>query len=181
MRIARTSILTEGSLHSYNTRSNRTRVVKTPGGDLRLLHIKKRGTVPKCGDCGSKLSGVSTTATSIQHTITTRNDSRHAIMEHARGTMDWIANNALRRIACDVSRDGPIQENSFNMGYAGVSRSNLFGHNFFDLNQTNNYFRSPLSAPASTPRSPSPRRPSSAPTVVRDAATASVTASSVPS
>ncbi|KAF7559435.1 hypothetical protein G7046_g4719 [Stylonectria norvegica] len=42
----------------YNTTSNRTRVVRTPGGDLRLLHIKKRGTVPKCGDCGSKLSGI---------------------------------------------------------------------------------------------------------------------------
>ncbi|CAG1986468.1 unnamed protein product [Fusarium graminearum] len=42
----------------YNTTSNRTRVIKTPGGDIRLLHIKKRGTVPKCGDCGSKLSGI---------------------------------------------------------------------------------------------------------------------------
>ncbi|KAM0414206.1 hypothetical protein ACHAPD_007451 [Fusarium lateritium] len=42
----------------YNTSSNRTRVIKTPGGDIRLLHIKKRGTVPKCGDCGSKLSGI---------------------------------------------------------------------------------------------------------------------------
>ncbi|RMJ16149.1 60S ribosomal protein L34-B [Fusarium euwallaceae] len=44
--------------NGYNTTSNRTRVIKTPGGDLRLLHIKKRGTVPKCGDCGSKLSGI---------------------------------------------------------------------------------------------------------------------------
>ncbi|KAI9158910.1 60S ribosomal protein L34-B [Paramyrothecium foliicola] len=44
-------------LHSYNTRSNKTRVIKTPGGQLRVLHIKKRGTVPKCGDCGSKLIG----------------------------------------------------------------------------------------------------------------------------
>jgi ribosomal protein L34E len=43
----------------YNTKSNRTRVIKTPGGKTRLLHIKKPGTVPKCGDCGSKLSGVS--------------------------------------------------------------------------------------------------------------------------
>ncbi|KAL4732369.1 hypothetical protein ACLX1H_001384 [Fusarium chlamydosporum] len=42
----------------YNTSSNRTRVIKTPGGDIRLLHIKKRGTVPKCGDCGSKLIGI---------------------------------------------------------------------------------------------------------------------------
>jgi len=44
---------------SYNTTSNRTRIVKTPGGELRALHIKKRGTAPKCGDCGSKLPGVS--------------------------------------------------------------------------------------------------------------------------
>jgi ribosomal protein L34E len=44
---------------SYNTTSNLTRVVKTPGGQTRLLHIKKRGTAPKCGDCGVKLPGVS--------------------------------------------------------------------------------------------------------------------------
>ncbi|KAF2090261.1 ribosomal protein L34e [Saccharata proteae CBS 121410] len=43
---------------SYNTKSNNVRVIKTPGGKLRYLHIKKRGTAPKCGDCGSKLSGV---------------------------------------------------------------------------------------------------------------------------
>ncbi|KAJ9134497.1 hypothetical protein NKR23_g10086 [Pleurostoma richardsiae] len=42
----------------YNTTSNRTRIVKTPGGELRALHIKKRGTAPKCGDCGSKLPGI---------------------------------------------------------------------------------------------------------------------------
>lgn len=46
---------------SYNTTSNRTRIVKTPGGELRILHIKKRGTAPKCGDCGTKLPGVSST------------------------------------------------------------------------------------------------------------------------
>ncbi|CAH0044109.1 unnamed protein product [Clonostachys solani] len=44
--------------NGWNTRSNRTRVVRTPGGELRVLHIKKRGTAPKCGDCGSKLSGI---------------------------------------------------------------------------------------------------------------------------
>lgn len=43
----------------YNTRSNKVRVVKTPGGELRYLHIKKAGTAPKCGDCGIKLPGVS--------------------------------------------------------------------------------------------------------------------------
>ncbi|KAK4124013.1 ribosomal protein L34e [Parathielavia appendiculata] len=42
----------------YNTTSNLTRVVKTPGGSLRVLHIKKRGTAPKCGDCGAKLPGI---------------------------------------------------------------------------------------------------------------------------
>lgn len=44
----------------YNTRSNKVRIVKTPGGELRYLHLKKRGTAPKCGDCGIKLPGVST-------------------------------------------------------------------------------------------------------------------------
>ena len=42
----------------YNTRSNKVRVIKTPGGELRYLHIKKKGTAPKCGDCGIKLPGV---------------------------------------------------------------------------------------------------------------------------
>ncbi|KAI5306767.1 60S ribosomal protein L34 [Ascosphaera pollenicola] len=42
----------------YNTRSNGVRIIKTPGGNLRYLHIKKKGTAPKCGDCGSKLQGV---------------------------------------------------------------------------------------------------------------------------
>jgi len=41
-----------------NTRSNRTRVIKTPGGKLRYLHIKKPGKGPRCGDCGITLPGV---------------------------------------------------------------------------------------------------------------------------
>jgi hypothetical protein len=45
-------------LYSYNTRSNKVRITKTPGGKLRYLHIKKRGSPPKCGDCGIKLPGV---------------------------------------------------------------------------------------------------------------------------
>ena len=55
----RTKSANSGFPCSYNTTSNLTRVVKTPGGSLRLLHIKKRGTAPKCGDCGIKLPGVS--------------------------------------------------------------------------------------------------------------------------
>lgn len=42
----------------YNTKSNKVRVIKTPGGELRYLHLKKKGTAPKCGDCGTKLAGV---------------------------------------------------------------------------------------------------------------------------
>jgi ribosomal protein L34E len=33
----------------YNTKSQKVRVIKTPGGELRYLHIKKKGTAPKCG------------------------------------------------------------------------------------------------------------------------------------
>ncbi|KAL8797059.1 MAG: hypothetical protein Q9195_000830 [Heterodermia aff. obscurata] len=47
---------------SYNTRSNKVRVIKTPGGKLRYQHVKKRGSPPKCGDCGIKLPGVSSSS-----------------------------------------------------------------------------------------------------------------------
>ncbi|KAF7762443.1 hypothetical protein Agabi119p4_9036 [Agaricus bisporus var. burnettii] len=43
---------------SYNTKSNLRRIVKTPGGKLVYHHLKKRGTAPKCGDCGLALPGV---------------------------------------------------------------------------------------------------------------------------
>ncbi|KAH8552220.1 60S ribosomal protein L34-B [Umbelopsis sp. PMI_123] len=43
---------------SYNTRSNRTRVVKTPGGNLNLQYEKKPASAPRCGDCGVKLAGI---------------------------------------------------------------------------------------------------------------------------
>ncbi|CAF0780221.1 unnamed protein product [Didymodactylos carnosus] len=43
---------------SYNTKSNRVKVVKTPGGKLIYQYIKKRGTLPKCGDCKVPLHGI---------------------------------------------------------------------------------------------------------------------------
>ncbi|OQD66463.1 hypothetical protein PENPOL_c004G07971 [Penicillium polonicum] len=46
------------AFNRYNTRSNKVRIVKTPGGELRYLHLKKKGTAPKCGDCGIKLPGI---------------------------------------------------------------------------------------------------------------------------
>lgn len=39
----------------YNTRSQKVRVIKTPGGELRYLHIKKKGTAPKCGVSAMRL------------------------------------------------------------------------------------------------------------------------------
>ncbi|KAI9861301.1 MAG: 60S ribosomal protein L34 [Vezdaea acicularis] len=50
--------LTYRRRNPYNTRSNKVRIIKTPGGKLRYLHIKKKGTPPKCGDCGIKLPGI---------------------------------------------------------------------------------------------------------------------------
>ncbi|KAI5844863.1 ribosomal protein L34Ae [Tricharina praecox] len=50
--------LTYRRRNPYNTRSNKVRVVKTPGGKLRYLHIKKKGSPVKCGDCGIKLPGI---------------------------------------------------------------------------------------------------------------------------
>lgn len=43
---------------SYNTRSNRVHIVKTPGGRLTYQYTKRPANGPKCGDCGCKLAGV---------------------------------------------------------------------------------------------------------------------------
>lgn len=45
---------------SYNTNSNRRKVVKTPGGRLTYQYVKKAPSFPKCGDpnCNLKLNGI---------------------------------------------------------------------------------------------------------------------------
>lgn len=42
----------------YNTKSNRRRVVKTPGGKLKYHLTGKIATAPKCGDCHTALPGI---------------------------------------------------------------------------------------------------------------------------
>jgi len=42
----------------WNTKSNKTRIVKTPGGKLVYLHIKKTSKRIKCGDTGKFINGV---------------------------------------------------------------------------------------------------------------------------
>ncbi|KAJ3357733.1 hypothetical protein AMAG_02154 [Allomyces macrogynus ATCC 38327] len=43
---------------SYNTKSNKVRVVKTPGGKLVYQYALKKAASPKCGDCGVALAGI---------------------------------------------------------------------------------------------------------------------------
>ncbi|CAG8450537.1 5303_t:CDS:2 [Acaulospora morrowiae] len=43
---------------SYNTKSNRVKVIKTPGGKLTWLYEKKPAKGPRCGDCGTRLAGI---------------------------------------------------------------------------------------------------------------------------
>merc|ERR1711963_1089795 len=43
---------------SYNTRSNRRKITRTPGGKLVFQYLKKRPSVPKCPMTGIKLKGV---------------------------------------------------------------------------------------------------------------------------
>jgi len=45
--------------HSYNTRSNRIRKFKTPGGKLSVQYVTKAAKPVACGDCGKALQGVS--------------------------------------------------------------------------------------------------------------------------
>merc|ERR1711872_419400 len=43
---------------SYNTRSNRVKTVRTPGGKLVFQYLKKRPSVPKCPMTGLALKGI---------------------------------------------------------------------------------------------------------------------------
>jgi len=44
--------------HSYNTISNRTKLVKTPGGRTVVHYRTKTCKAPRCGDCGITLIGL---------------------------------------------------------------------------------------------------------------------------
>merc|ERR1711939_232624 len=50
--------LTYRRRHSYATKSNQVRKVKTPGGVLTLHNVKKTASAVKCGDCGNALQGL---------------------------------------------------------------------------------------------------------------------------
>jgi len=43
---------------SYNTKSNRVKKVKTPGGKLVVQYRTKTATGPSCSSCGSYLQGI---------------------------------------------------------------------------------------------------------------------------
>ncbi|KAK9887780.1 hypothetical protein WA026_000095 [Henosepilachna vigintioctopunctata] len=43
---------------SYNTKSNRRRIVRTPGGKLVYQYLKKPKKIPRCGQCKDKLRGI---------------------------------------------------------------------------------------------------------------------------
>eukprot|EP00930_Biecheleria_cincta_P051788 TRINITY_DN36_c0_g1_i4.p1 TRINITY_DN36_c0_g1~~TRINITY_DN36_c0_g1_i4.p1 ORF type:complete len:126 (-),score=34.02 TRINITY_DN36_c0_g1_i4:80-457(-) len=42
----------------YNTKSNKQRILKTPGGKLTYQAVAKTSKGPKCGDCGKALIGL---------------------------------------------------------------------------------------------------------------------------
>merc|ERR1711966_396472 len=50
--------LTYRRRHCYATKSNTTRVVKTPGGKLVFQYMKKKVSAPKCGISGKTLNGL---------------------------------------------------------------------------------------------------------------------------
>merc|ERR1712217_383652 len=44
--------------HCYNTKSNKTKIIKTPGGKLTVQYRTKAAKGPSCGDCGISLPGI---------------------------------------------------------------------------------------------------------------------------
>lgn len=42
----------------WNTKSNKHRMLRTPGGRLIYQHVEKKSKQPRCGDTGRKLIGI---------------------------------------------------------------------------------------------------------------------------
>merc|ERR1712002_257225 len=57
---------------SYNTQSNRRKIVRTPGGRLVYHYQKKPGKAPKCGNCKVKLKGVASVRPHKLHRLSYR-------------------------------------------------------------------------------------------------------------
>ncbi|XP_030376036.1 60S ribosomal protein L34 [Scaptodrosophila lebanonensis] len=66
---------------SYNTKSNRRRIVRTPGGRLVYQYVKKNPTVPRCGQCKEKLKGITPSRPSQR----TRLSKRHKTVSRTYG------------------------------------------------------------------------------------------------
>merc|ERR1739838_1022327 len=64
---------------SYNTSSNRRKIVKTPGGKLVYQHISKAAKAPKCGDTVSH-SAVSRPAVHVNWPSTQRDRRPSAVL-----------------------------------------------------------------------------------------------------
>merc|ERR1712037_798233 len=57
---------------SYNPKSNKRKVVRTPGGKLVFQYLKKRPSVPKCPMTGLKLKGVTPATNQEKHRMSRR-------------------------------------------------------------------------------------------------------------
>lgn len=53
--------------HAYATKSNKTRIVRTPGGKLVVQYPKKKTSHPVCGVTGALLAGVRQSAMQALH------------------------------------------------------------------------------------------------------------------
>mmetsp|Transcript_2718 Transcript_2718/g.3749 ORF Transcript_2718/g.3749 Transcript_2718/m.3749 type:complete len:116 (-) Transcript_2718:111-458(-) len=64
--------LTYKRRHCYNTKSNKVKIIKTPGGKLTFQYSEKQRKVPRCGDCKAPLFGIPAVAPKVMRTLVKR-------------------------------------------------------------------------------------------------------------
>ncbi|VWU50717.1 60S ribosomal protein L34 [Hepatocystis sp. ex Piliocolobus tephrosceles] len=65
----------------YNTKSNKVRPVRTPGGRLTIHVVKKKAAKPKCADCKNEIQGVK----ALRPIDNQRADKKHRTVSRAYG------------------------------------------------------------------------------------------------
>ena len=69
--------LTYRRRHSYATKSNKQRIVRTPGGRLQYQHLKKKVSHPTCPISGQRLHGIPTMRPNTLRGVSKKNKTVH--------------------------------------------------------------------------------------------------------
>ena len=106
---------------SYNTRSNRRKITRTPGGKLVFQYLKKRPSVPKCPLTGLKLKGVTPATNQEKARMSRRQKTVFRCLEST--FLDFLVFNNIQGIWRSFEPQGSEGKDREGFSYRGAENS----------------------------------------------------------